>query len=270
MQPKTGNPIQFMNLATPESFDTVTAEDIEQCRRDLGLTPLEFAEYLGWSVRKYQRSLESAREDGFAARDTSLAIRGLVHVLLGADENALTAGLADEAPAGWEDTNKPDFLNGRTFPSIIRDIQNECGEWTSNVLPHLFKLVADRAKRKKFITYGEAATILEDRGKTHRVWPRTLYGLPLGAMCNAVLSLGHEADMRIPLLSSIVISAGGEPGPGLDVMIKRFVKQYETASTAAEIVTRIKRDRAALMKEIQAEVFAFDNWPGVLTALCIE
>jgi hypothetical protein len=76
--------------------------------------------------------------------------------------------------------------------------------------------------------------------------------------------------MRIPLLSSIVISAGGEPGPGLDVMIKRFVKQYETASTAAEIVTRIKRDRAALMKEIQAEVFAFDNWPGVLTALCIE
>lgn len=270
MQSPDPVPIHFLTLQTPGAFDTVTTDDIEQCRRDLGLTPLEFAEHLGWSLRKYQRTLEAAREDGFIGRDTALAARGLVHVLLGADEDAPRTRMGDEHLMPVDDLGATSILEGRTFPSILCKIREGSGKWTAEVTPHLFRLVAKRANNHKLITYGEAATTLEDKGLTKRVWPRTLYSMPLGAICNAVMILGRDTNMRIPLLSAIVVSAGGEPGPGLDGMIKRFVIQHETAPRAAEIIARIKRDRSAVVKELQAEVFAFPDWLGVLTALGLE
>ena len=34
------------------------------------------------------------------------------------------------------------------------------------------------------------------RGLTRRVWPRTLYGMPLGAICSALMTLSEEAKIE--------------------------------------------------------------------------
>lgn len=262
-------PLRIMALTDPDDFDAVTPADVEACRRGLSLTPPEFAEYLGWSARKYQRVLEAAREDAFVSRDTALAVRGLAHVLLGSDGES-TASPSDVGLNLLNEGTAKLFLGGKVFPHILPSIARESGEWTAEVTPHLLRLIAERAVRGKLIKYGEAATTLEERKLTKRVWPRTLYGMPLGAICNALMALGHEGRIRIPLLSVIVVRADGEPGEGLDGMIKKYVRQYETREAAEDVLARIRRDRAALIKEMQDEVFSFGNWPGVLRALDVS
>jgi len=262
-------PLRLMALGTPDDFDTVGADDIEACRRALHLTPPEFAEHFGWSLRKYQRVLEAAREADFVDRDTALAVRGLLDVLLGADDEGPATAVTDTDGLLWGNDDARTFLGGRVFPSILPDVAESSGPWTAQVTPHLLRLVAERAVRGKPITYGEAATTLEERNLTKRVWPRTLYGMPLGAICRALMTLGREADIRIPLLSAIVVKASGQPGPGIDDLIRVFVKQCETGDRRKELLTRLKRDRAALIQELQDEIFAFPHWPGVLHALSV-
>lgn len=258
-------PLHIMVLGSLEDFDTVPVEEVEACRRALGATPSEFAEQLGWSTRKYQRVLEAAREaDGYVDRDVALAIRGLANVLMGNDEDGAGEAIDDPWP---DEVEEKSFLDGRTYPEILSNMLEESGEWTAQVTPHLFRLVASRAMRRKTVTYGEAATTLEERGLTRRVWPRTLYGMPLGRICYSLMKLGRKADIRIPLLSVIVIKASGEPGPGLDGVIRDFVKQYESGERAKVLLARLKTDRKALLQEMQDEVFKYKQWPGVLTAL---
>jgi hypothetical protein len=260
-----------MNLATLEDFDTIGVDEIEASRRALGATPPEFAEHLGWSTRKYQRVLEGARDaDGYVDRDVALAVRGLAHVLLGTDDEEPAGTVTDTDLTALDHKHASAFFGGRTYPQILQNRLNEAGEWTAQVTPHLLRLVADRAVRRKLITYGEAATTLEERGLTKRVWPRTLYGMPLGAICYCLMTLGRETKMRIPLLSVIVVKASGEPGPGLDPVIQDFIKQYETKERAKEKLTFLKRNRETMLQELQQEVFDFPHWPGVLHALAAE
>ncbi len=263
--------LQIMSLTTLEDFDTVPVDEIEVCRRAVGATAPEFAEQLGWSARKYQRTLEAAREaDGYVDRDVALAVRGLVHVLLGDDDESATGVILENDLMPCGDGNAQSFLGGQVFPHVLQEVSESAGEWTKEVMHPLFRLIAGRALRRKLITYGEAATTLEENGLTKRVWPRTLYGMPLGAICSALLKLGQEGEKpRIPLLSVIVVRASGEPGPGLDPIIRDFIKQYETGEQARENLARLKRDRTSLVKELQEEVFDFPHWPGVLHALSV-
>jgi hypothetical protein len=262
-------PIRILNLDKLDAFDTVEVDDIEACRRLLGSTPSEFAEQLGWSLRKYQRALESIREDGFAERDIALAVRGLVDVVLRPDDehSAIGTNVEWNIKAGATDRT---FFGSRTFPTILTEVLDDYGEWTAQVTPHLMRLVAVRGTEGKYITYGEAATTLEERGLTKRVWPRTVYGAPLGAICNAVMQLGRQAGVRIPLLSAIVVKGSGEPGAGVDGMIRKFLRQHENEDRAKELLTRLKRDRDGLIGELQREVFAFAHWPGALWALGLQ
>ncbi len=264
MLDRASSPFPLLEISNLNDFDTVSAEDLEASRQLLGLTPPEFAESLGWSLRKYQRTLEATREKGFADRDTALAIRGLAHVLLGSEEEdaAIGTGIM-EVPL--RDDGR--FLKGRVFPHILEDVAATSGEWTAQVTPHLLELVAKRAIQGKPITYGEAATTLEERDLTRRVWPRTLYGMPLGAICRALLALSKETGERIPLLSVIVVRASGEPGTGIDNFLKDFLTLHEPKAEHRKLLVRLKKDRAGLVKEMQEEVFAYPNWPGVFRAL---
>ena len=105
MRPLPETSVRILALDNVEAFDTVEADDIEACRRVLGYTPAEFAEQLGWSLRRYQRALEAAREDTFAERDVALAVRGLVDVLLGTEDSALVvdAEVGSPLPTKRED-----------------------------------------------------------------------------------------------------------------------------------------------------------------------
>lgn len=259
--------VRLLTLETPDAFDTIEADDLEACRRVLSLTPPEFAEQLGWSLRKYQRILEAAREDSFVNRDTALAVRGLLSVLLGADEEDTATGISEPDMILWEGPSAKAFLNGGSYPKIMPEICEGVGKWTADVVPHLFRLVAGRAVREKTITYGEAATTLEEKKLTRRVWPRTLYGMPLGVICDSLMLLSKKTGLRIPLLSVIVVRASGQPGTGVDGMIKKFVRQHESKDQARELLIRLKRDRASLVADLQDEVFKFQDWPGVIRAL---
>lgn len=213
--------------------------------------------------------MEAAREDTFAERDVALAVRGLVDVLLGTEDSALVvdAEVGSPLPTKREDVT---FFSARIFPDILTNVGEGSGPWTASVTPHLLRLVAERATKSKRITYGEAATTLEAAGLATRAWPRTLYGMPLGAICNALLILGQQAGVRIPLLSTIVVKASGQPGEGINGMIRDFVKQYEESDQAKELLIRLKRDREGLIAELQQEVFAFQHWAGVLRALGLQ
>ena len=264
------HPIRILALDSPDAFDTVEADDIEACRRAFGFTPTEFAEQLGWSPRKYQRCLEAAREDRFAERDVALAVRGLLDVLLGTDDHEVKSVHFAAGAPHQDARDAMAFGGGRIFADFLPKILADCGPWTADVTPHLLRLAAERATKGKRITYGEAATTLEEAGLTHRVWPRTLYGMPLGAICDVMMMLGRETKTRVPLLSTIVVRASGQPGPGVDPMIRKFVQQHAEGEQAKELLTRLKRDRDGLIAELQQEVFAFLHWPGVLRALGLQ
>lgn len=257
---------RLLALESSDDFATVEAGDIEAARQALGLTPSAFASHLGWPARKYGRVLEGAA-DGFVDRDFALAVRGLLGLLVGATGSSAGSIFKVGSPQ-WVSDSARTFARGRTYPEIIQKVAD--GTWTAEVVPPLFRLVARIAVRKETITYGEAATTLEDNELTKRVWPRTLYGRPLGGICNAVMALSERTGIRIPLLSSIVVTANGIPGEGINGMIQAFVKQHETGSDQKEFLTRLKRDREGLVEELQQEVFGFQDWPGVLRALEIE
>jgi len=269
-KPAIETPVRILTLASPDAFDTVEADDIEACRRAFGFSPSEFAEQLGWSVRKYQRTLEAAREDRFAERDVALAVRGLVDLLIGSSSEGESNSVTESWTTPIAGPDSRALFGKRVVPDIMSNILDECGEWTAGVTPHLLRLVAGRAVRRKLITYGEAATTLEEAHLASRVWPRTLYGMPLGAMCNATMALSRKTGVRIPLLSTIVVKGSGQPGSGVDGMIRKFVKQQETEDRAKEMLARLKRDRDGLIGELQREVFDFGHWPGVIWALGLQ
>lgn len=260
---------RLLDLNEPSDFDTVSAADIEAARQEVGFTQTELASYLDWSPRKYGRTLDAANEKGFVDRDFALAVRCLIGLMAGPGTGPAKS-LFDRPNPQWERDKARVFADRRTFAWIMEGIAGRSGEWTSEVTPPLFRLVARRAVEGRTVTYGEAATTLEDAGLTRRVWPRTLYGMPLGGMCEAAMDLARETGVRVPLLSSIVVTAGGPPGEGINGMILSFMKQHETGSALREAIARIRRDRAALVAELQQEVFDFRDWPGVLRALEIE
>lgn len=260
---------RLLDLDTPADFDTIAAADIEAARQDVGLTQPEFASHLGWSPRKYGRVLEAANESGFVERDMALAVRGLVGLLTGPDASPVKS-FFDRVTPQWNSDKGRVFAGRKTFPWIMDGLAERSGTWTTEVTPPLFRLVARRAVEGRTVTYGEAATTLEDNKITHKVWPRTLYGMPLGGICEAVMALAGETGIRVPLLSSIVVTASGPPGEGINGMIRSFVKQHETGAAQKELLARLKRDRDALVEELQQEVFDFRDWPGVLRALGIE
>ncbi|UWQ20114.1 hypothetical protein [Jannaschia sp. W003] len=256
--PKDGSQIlDLMRLSSPEAFDDVPPEAVEQARQLLGLTPSEMAGHLDWSARKYARVLEAARERGAVERDVALAVRGLLEALKDSDL---------VAPPRLEDDGS--FLGGRSFTEIFENRRKEAGGWSADVAPHLLWLLAERATSGAGpISYGEAATMLEDRKLTHRVWPRTAYGSPLGLICWSLLDLGKATGERIPLLSVIVTRSGGDPSDGIDGLIELFLKQNTSKPERKEQLARLRKDRSALVQEMQAEVFRFPHWPGVVRAL---
>lgn len=245
-----------------DDFDFVTPEQIEMSRKSLAMTVSDFAESLGWSKRKYNRSLENAKECGFVDRDWALAVRGMLTVLEAAAPDNSVKSLTQDF-----DDVADDFAQGQVHFDILDTALQSSGEWTAQVTPHLLKLVAARAMQGKAITYGEAANTLEESGMTKRVWPRTLYGMPLGLICEAVLELSERTGERIPLLSVIVVKADGEPGEGIDGLIRRFINTNEPKRSRESRLIRLKRNRQKLVEEMQQEVFAYPHWPGVIRAL---
>ncbi|MFZ7092512.1 hypothetical protein [Primorskyibacter sp. 2E233] len=255
--PKTATPnLKIRALSHVDQFDDVTADDIEEARQSLSLTPSEMAAALDWSARKYSRVLDAAREAEAVSRDFALAVRGLVEV----------SGERYGKPADVVDDG--DFLDGRTFVTIFRDLCDAESGWSAEVAPHLLRLLVERATLGAgSISYGEAATTLEERGLTHRVWPRTAYGRPLGLICKALLDLGKETGARIPLISVIVTRAGGDPSEGIDGLLKAYLKLHESKPLRKEKIARLRTDRAAMIQELQNEALQYRHWPGVIRAL---
>ncbi|MGD9917197.1 MAG: hypothetical protein AB7U46_04210 [Paenirhodobacter sp.] len=243
-------------LTKVSQFDDVTADDIEEARQSLSLTPSEMAEALGWSPRKYSRTLNAARDEEVVSRDFALAVRGLIEVS-GDRHGKLRHSVDDEA-----------FLNGKTFEHIFRRNCDAIGGWSAEVAPHLLRLLVERvAHGGGVISYGETATMLEERGLTHRVWPRTAYGRPLGLICRALLDLGKQTEERIPLLSVIVTKAGGDPAEGIDGLLRDYLNLYELETLRKKKLAEFRQDRSALINEMQREALRYKHWSGVVRAL---
>jgi hypothetical protein len=255
--PNTATPIlKIRALSHVDQFDDVTADDIEEARQSLSLTPSEMAAALDWSARKYSRVLDAAREAEAVSRDFALAVRGLVEI----------SGERYGKPADFVDDGE--FLDGRTFETIFIDHCDAEGGWSAEVAPHLLRLLAERAALGAgSISYGEAATTLEERGLTHRVWPRTAYGRPRGLICKALLDLGEKTGLRIPLISVIVTKAGGDPSDGIDGLLKAYLKLHTPKPLRKEKIARLRTDRAAIIQELQNEALQYRHWPGVIRAL---
>jgi hypothetical protein len=49
-------------------------------------------------------------------------------------------------------------------------------------------------------------------------------------------------------------------------MIGKFLKQCENGDRPKELPVRLEREREQSIVELQEEVFAFEDWPGVLRA----
>lgn len=255
--PKDAAPtLRLAAMTQIDQFDDVTADDIEEARQSLSLTPSEMAAALDWSARKYSRALDAAREAEAVSRDFALAVRGMIEV--SGERCGKRQDLLDDGA----------FLDGQTFETILKDHCDAEGGWTAEVAPHLLRLLAERvALGTGTISYGEAATTLEERGLTHRVWPRTAYGRPLGLICKALLDLGAETGERIPLISVIVTKAGGDPSDGIDDLLKAYLKRHNPKSLRKEKIAEFKRDRSGLIQELQHEALQYRHWPGVVRAL---
>src|SRR6202040_1119287 len=85
--------VRIPDIDATDQCDDVTADDIEHCRKQLGFTPRELAETLGWSTRKYHRTLEAAREDGAAPRDVVLSVIGLTRLMQKATRSRLASAV---------------------------------------------------------------------------------------------------------------------------------------------------------------------------------
>lgn len=243
-------------LTHVDQFDGVTADDIEEARQSLSLTPSEMAAALDWSVRKYSRALDAAREAEAVSRDFALAVRGIIEI--SGERYGKSHDVVDDGV----------FLDGQTFEAIFKNHFDAEGGWSAEVAPHLLRLLAERvALGAGTIAYGEAATTLEERGLTHRVWPRTAYGRPLGLICKALLDLSAETGERIPLISVIVTKAGGDPSDGIDGLMKAYLKLHYPKPLQKEKIAQLKQDRSAVIQELQNEVLQYRHWPGVVRAL---
>ncbi|GAA4247052.1 hypothetical protein GBZ26_18705 [Azospirillum formosense] len=244
-------------LTSLTDCDDLTADHLEETRQALGLTTAEIAEAVGWSVRKYQRTLDAAREAGAVDRDTVLMLRGLESVL--ASQTPHSSSLMArrsmrtvDRSGGVPERFRRVFANSNGKPDD-RDLP-----WTLVVAPDILRVLVERANARTRITYGEIAELLLDRGLLkQRVWPYTAYGRPLGLICGVLLDLGLDEGRKVPVLSTIVVNRTGEPGPGFDDMAKRYYKAWGGDAR------RVNRDRSGAIQELQEEVFAFDDWDGV-------
>jgi hypothetical protein len=250
--------VKINSVRTVDDCDFITADDIEAWRKELGPTPGELAEQLGWSTRKYQRLIEAAREEGAAPRDVVLSLLGLASL------SHITPQSKGTTPPG------PKFFAGKRYPELVNEIcayQRDQGhKWTADVTPHVLRETALSARQSKRVTYNDLAERLEVKGATHRVWPRTAYGRPLGSVCTIVTELGRRAQKRVPLLSVIVVKQDGSPGEGFDGMTKEFFKVHE-ASRYRELRARMRNERELVIAELQREVMQFNYWDEVIQTL---
>lgn len=256
--------IRIPEIHALDDCDDVTADDIEACRKQLGFTPAEFAEHLGWSTRKYQRAVEAAREDGTAPRDVVLSLFGLTKLVDKASRRSGSNALPKAA------NGKKFFEHGVDYTRVLDGVcveqRDEGHEWTADVTPHVLREVAVCASQAVRITYNDLAEKLEAKGHTHRVWPRTAYGRPLGGVCTTLTELGRITGKRIPLLSVIVVKQDGSPGEGFDGLTKEFFKVHES-NRYREMAARMRNEREVMVAELQREVLQFPHWEEVLRAL---
>jgi len=243
--------------------DHVAADEIEECRKQLGCTPAELADHLGWSTRKYQRVIDAAKEEGDTPRDVVLSLFGLSKLL-----NTSAVGKTDrKAPAGGKSLF---FGKGADYTDVIdkecADQLNQGHKWTAEVTPHILRELAICAQQSLRITYNDLAEKLETAKATKRVWPRTAYGRPLGSVCTILTELGRITRKRIPLLSVIVVKQDGRPGEGFDDMTKAFFSLHEADQYRA-LMARMRSEREGMIAELQKEVFDFPHWEEVLRVL---
>jgi hypothetical protein len=169
--------------------------------------------------------------------------------------------------------NGKSFFRGTDHTAVLDAVcakQREQGhKWTADVAPHVLREVAACASQGARITYNDLAEKLEAKGSTHRVWPRTAYGRPLGSVCTTITELGWITGKRIPLLSAIVVTQGGAPGEGFDGMTKEFFKLHEP-SRYRELMARMRSEREVMVAELQREVFEFPHWEEALRTLGLE
>ena len=229
-----------------DDFDELDAKAIEKVREEIGMTTVGFADALGWPKRKYQRVLEGAKEDGAVSRDVALAVYGLTR-FLGSE--------AKSESLEFRDVEEP--------PRFFADLAGTEDTWTVKVAPYLMQGLVQRAKSGQTTTYGAEAERLEAAGRTGRMWPRTVYGHPLGLICEACIHIGSIKKTSVPLLTAIVVAQSGEPGSGFDGMVQRHYK-HRFGADYREMWRDYKANRSQTIIQIQSEVFDFPYWDQVL------
>ncbi len=251
---------RIARLSSLQECDDVSADDIEDCRKALGCTPADMAERLGWSMRKYLRTIETVREDEFAPRDVVLSLIGLLKI----SANEYASNALKRRPT------KHSFFDKEDHSAIVRRVRDaersKNHEWTAEVTPHVLREVAHRAAKGLRVTYNDLAEKLEIDGHTKRVWPRTAYGRPLGSVCSIITELGRITNRRIPLLSVIVVKQDGSPGMGFDGMTKDFFRVHEPEKYRT-LLARMRADRDRMVSELQDEVLSYPHWDEVVETL---
>ena len=238
----------FGTLKMLDDFDDLDAKAVEDVRKAIGMTTVSFAEALGWSTRKYQRVLEAATDDGAVSRDVALAVYGLAYFLS-------IESKSDSDTVELRDVDHP--------PRFFSDIAGTEDSWTVNIAPYLMQGLVQRAQAGQTTTYGSEAERLEEAGKTKRMWPRTVYGHPLGLICEACIRIGSIKGKPVPLLTAIVVAQSGEPGTGFDAMVQRHYK-HRFGPGYKEMWRDYKKNRVQTVIQIQNEVFSFPYWDRVM------
>lgn len=123
-------------------------------------------------------------------------------------------------------------------------------------------------KAQKPMTYkeldGELARRHPDRDPTGTM---TKYAHPLGRVGRTLIAIGERLNIVVPPICVLVINGVTKlPGDGVDEFLRSYLLDTDRAAEAKAL----KRDRANIVKTIQDEVLAFDQWTKVLCACGIK
>ena len=130
--------------------------------------------------------------------------------------------------------------------------------WTEMTARNALPIVIWCARKGKPITYGQLDSEIVKRGLGHHVMA-VQYGYPAGAIGDALIELAQRWNKRIPPLNAIIINARDQmPGKGVNYYLKHYYKVKKGSSNISF------KERRAVVEEIHADVFAFNDWDRVL------
>jgi hypothetical protein len=213
--------------------------DVARWIEEVGITPSDLAEKLGLPRSQVSRLIVGEEEPD---RLTEWALAGLrVALLQGARPASLSA--TKRAPKN----------------PLAQELSDDT--WTGKTARLALPVLIDIAKsgKRSTITYTKLHERVVERGGQADMGKMTKYAFPLGRIATAMQRL------ELPSLTSIVVTRStGLPSSGIDGFIVHHLDLDRKTAKALSEDYDIRRE---LVAKIWDEVFAYKDWPTVMTRL---